>query len=116
MTEKMSKDTTRKGIFALCVCAFVHSYLLISVFPYSGFMAIDLIASVDEENAGTYAGLIASAFMFGRAISSYGWGQVADVYGRTFVLLASLLLSLVFSILFGLSTSFPLALFWRFFL
>jgi MFS family permease len=112
----MSKNATTTGIIALCACAFGHSYLLISVFSYSGFIAIDLIPSVDEENAGTYAGLIASAFMFGRSITSYGWGQIADVYGRTFVLLASLMLSLVFSILFGLSTSFPLALFWRFFL
>jgi MFS family permease len=99
---------------ALCICMLAHSYLLISVFPYSGFMAIDLIDSVNEENAGSYAGFIASAFMIGRATTSFGWGKAADTYGRTSVLYASLGLSCFFSILFGLSPSFPAALAFRF--
>jgi len=99
---------------ALCFCMLTHSYLLISVFPYSGFMAIDLLDSVNEENAGSYAGFIASAFMFGRAVSSFSWGKAADTYGRTTVLYTSLGLSCVFSILFGLAPSFPVALAFRF--
>jgi MFS family permease len=99
---------------ALCICMLTHSYLIISVFPYSGFMAIDLIDTVDEENAGSYAGFIASAFMIGRACTSFGWGKAADTYGRTNVLYASLGLSCFFSILFGLSPSFPAALAFRF--
>jgi MFS family permease len=99
---------------ALCICMLSHSYLLISVFPYSGFMAIDLIDTVNEENAGSYAGFIASAFMIGRAVTSFGWGKAADTYGRTSVLYASLGLSCFFSILFGLSPSFPAALAFRF--
>ena len=100
----------------LCIATFTHSWLLISVFPYSGFMAIWLVPSLDEENAGSYAGLLASAFMCGRAATAYGWGQIADIYGRRFVLLASLAFSSIFSILFGFSTSFGLALLWRFML
>jgi MFS family permease len=101
---------------ALCACVLTHSYLLISVFPYSGFMAIELIPSANEENTGSYAGLIASAFMIGRAISSMGWGKVADVYGYLTVLYASLGLSFVFSVMFRLAGNFPLALIWRFLL
>jgi MFS family permease len=101
---------------ALCACALTHSYLLISVFPYSGFMAIELIPSANEENAGSYAGLIASAFMIGRAVSSYSWGKAADVYGRTTVLYASLVLSFFFSVMFGLADSFTAVLIWRFLL
>jgi MFS family permease len=99
---------------ALCICMLAHSYLLISVFPYSGFMAIDLLDTVNEENAGSYAGFIASAFMIGRACTSFGWGKAADTYGRTSVLYASLGLSCFFSILFGLSPSFSAALAFRF--
>jgi MFS family permease len=99
---------------ALCICMLAHSYLLISVFPYSGFMVIDLIDTVNEENAGSYAGFIASAFMIGRATTSFAWGKAADTYGRTSVLYASLGLSCFFSILFGLSPSFPAALAFRF--
>jgi MFS family permease len=101
---------------ALCVCALTHSYLLISVFPYSGFMAIELVPSANEENAGSYAGLIASAFMIGRAITSYSWGKAADVYGRITVLCASLVLSFFFSVMFGLAGNFTSVLIWRFLL
>ena len=99
---------------SLCISVLTHSWLLISVFPYSGFMALHLLPSLDEDNVGSFAGLIASAFMIGRALSSYSWGQASDVYGRKFVLIVSLGASCIFSLLFGTATSFPLALLWRF--
>ena len=99
---------------ALALSLLVQSYLLVSVFPYSGFLAMHLVPNLNEETAGKYAGWIASSFMFGRTFSSYHWGKAADIYGRTFVIKSSLLLSAFFSTLFGLSTSFGLALFWRF--
>jgi len=101
---------------AMCLCTFTHSWLLVSVFPYSGFMVIRLVPGTDEENAGSYAGLMAASFMIGRALTSYGWGRIADIYGRRIVFFISLLLSALFSFLFGLSSSFGIAFFWRFFL
>lgn len=77
-------------------------------------MAIELIPGVNSENAGSYAGLLASAFMCGRSLSSIGWGKVADTYGRVLVLHVSLGLSALFSLLFGWTRNFALALFWRF--
>lgn len=71
---------------------------------------MDLLSGVDEENAGTYAGLLGSSFMIGRAVSSYAWGKWADTYGRTTVLYVSLALSGIFSILFGMAQSFTVAL------
>ena len=56
---------------ALCLCAMSFAYLVISVYPYSGYMAIALIPSANEENAGYYAGLLASAFMIGRSFTAY---------------------------------------------
>eukprot|EP00525_Craspedostauros_australis_P006113 CAMPEP_0198115008 /NCGR_PEP_ID=MMETSP1442-20131203/6217_1 /TAXON_ID= /ORGANISM="Craspedostauros australis, Strain CCMP3328" /LENGTH=561 /DNA_ID=CAMNT_0043772427 /DNA_START=64 /DNA_END=1749 /DNA_ORIENTATION=+ len=102
------------GICALCTAAASQSWLIISVFPYSGFMAIELIDGVNEENAGSYAGMLASAFMAGRAMSSVAWGKIADSYGRRFVLIISLTASCFLSVLFGTASSFPLAVFWRF--
>jgi MFS family permease len=102
---------------ALCFCTLTHAYLLISVFPYSGYLAIYLLPNVaNEDNAGSYAGLLASSFMLGRAISSYSWGKWADIYGRTTILCASLALSSLFSILFGMSQTFCGALLFRGFL
>jgi MFS family permease len=101
---------------AMCICTFTHSWLVVSVFPYSGFMVIKLVPGTNEENAGSYAGLLAAAFMAGRTITSFAWGKIADVYGRRIVLFLSLILSALFSILFGISTTFWLAFFWRFLL
>lgn len=101
--------------FALCVCMLAHSYLLISVFPYSGFMALYLL-DVNEDKAAQYAGLIASAFMVGRAVTSILWGQAADRYGRSQALYASLILSCICSVLFGITKSFWGAMVLRFLL
>ena len=101
---------------AMCLCTFTHSWLLVSVFPYAGFMSIKLVPGTTEENAGYYAGLLSAAFMIGRAVTSYGWGKISDIYGRRIVLFISLILSALFSVLFGMSTSFEIAFLWRFLL
>ena len=101
-------------VFALSFSLLVQSYLLVSVFPYSGFLAMHLIPGINEETAGSYAGLIASSFMAGRCLSSFEWGKAADRYGRVFVIKVSLLLSAVFSTLFGFAPTFSLALILRF--
>ena len=109
------KDLSR-AIGVLSFSLLIQSYLLVSVFPYSGFLAMHLIPGLNEETAGSYAGLIASSFMAGRALSSFEWGKAADRYGRAFVIEVSLLLSAAFSILFGLAPTFPMALALRFLL
>jgi MFS family permease len=70
--------------------------------------------TVDEANVGLYAGILTSSFMIGRALTAVHWGAVADTYGRKFVLLVSLITSVVGSIAFGLSTNFYAALAVRF--
>ncbi|KAL7571379.1 hypothetical protein ACA910_007688 [Epithemia clementina (nom. ined.)] len=112
---------------ALSSVVLVYGYLVTSVLPYSGFMAMRLLNDdtrntyrgvvVNEETAGYYAGWITSSFMVGRALTSYyPWGKGADVYGRTMVLRSSLALSILGSLGFGLSTTFYGALLWRFLL
>ena len=101
---------------ALCLGMLTHSYLLISVFPYSGFLAMHLL-DLDETAASQYAGFLASSFMAGRAVTSLAWGRAADWYGRTTVLYTSLLLQCLFSLAFGLvRRSFAAALVVRFLL
>jgi MFS family permease len=89
-------------------------YLIMSVFPYSGFMVIHLVPGVDHENAGLYAGFLTSSFMVGRAFSAYPFGKIADIYGRKFVLVLSLAVSAIGSVAFGYSTSYRMALIVRF--
>ena len=86
-------DTFPTAALATLSCAVLTSAVSISsLFPYVGFMVVDLGLVEDVNNAGDYAGTIASAMMFGRCISSVYWGQKADRVTRTpgpFVLLLS---------------------------
>jgi Major Facilitator Superfamily len=123
LPQKQQNPNHTLSTIALCIAVLSVSYMLISVFPYSGYMVIQLMSSqpnsnnmVNEENVGFYAGMMASSFMIGRAISSYGWGKAADVYGRLPCLSISLLLSSLLSLGFGFSTTFVGALSWRFWL
>ena len=77
-------------------------------------MAMALVPGLTEETAGPYAGMIASSFMAGRVLSSYPWGKLADRYGRRFVLIVSLVNGVIFSVAFGMATSLPMALLFRF--
>ncbi|CAK7331925.1 unnamed protein product [Dovyalis caffra] len=69
-----------------------------------------------EEDIGFYAGFVGSSFMIGRALTSFFWGWLADRYGRKPIILMGTFSVVVFSALFGLSTSFWMALSMRFLL
>ncbi|XP_069149139.1 protein ZINC INDUCED FACILITATOR-LIKE 1-like [Solanum lycopersicum] len=69
-----------------------------------------------EEDIGSYAGYIGSAFMFGRTLTSAFWGVVADCYGRKPVIIFGTSIVVVFNTLFGLSTNFWMAVVTRFLL
>jgi len=104
------------SIFALAMAVLTQGYLLVSCFPYVAFMCIHLVSGLTEQNAGLYAGVISAMFMIGRVFTSYPWGWVADKYGRKQVFYWSYILSIIFSLGFGLSTNITLAITTRFFL
>ena len=120
-TNSNDEDNATHGSFslallALCGCSISNSLLLISLFPYSGYMVIHLLpneTSEQPEIVGIYAGWLASCFMFGRLVTAYGYGILADRYGRIVVLQTILTLSAIFSVLFGLSQSYTEAIIWR---
>ncbi|KAK8487732.1 hypothetical protein V6N13_138501 [Hibiscus sabdariffa] len=87
-----------------------------SLFPFLYFMIRDFHIAKREEDIGFYAGFVGSSFMVGRALTSLFWGVVADRYGRKPVILIGIFSVVVFNTLFGLSTSFWMALSMRFLL
>ncbi|GLU02473.1 hypothetical protein SLE2022_197220 [Rubroshorea leprosula] len=98
-------------IVSLCT-----ALLTTSLFPFLYFMIRDLHIAKTEEDIGFYAGFMGSSFMVGRALTSVFWGVVADRYGRKPVILIGTFSVVVFNALFGLSTSFWMALCMRFLL
>uniref|UniRef100_A0A6N2KUS6 Major facilitator superfamily (MFS) profile domain-containing protein n=1 Tax=Salix viminalis TaxID=40686 RepID=A0A6N2KUS6_SALVM len=87
-----------------------------SLFPFLYFMIRDFHIAEREEDIGYYAGYVGSAFMFGRALTSVLWGMIADRYGRKPVIIFGTVSVVIFNTLFGLSTTFWMAISTRFLL
>jgi MFS family permease len=79
-------------------------------------MIRDFHIAKQEEDIGFYAGFVGSSFMIGRALTSIFWGKLADRYGRKPIILIGTFSVIIFNTLFGLSTSFWLAISVRFLL
>ncbi|KAK1393618.1 Protein ZINC INDUCED FACILITATOR [Heracleum sosnowskyi] len=113
-----------------------------SLFSFVYFMIRDFHIAAREEDIGYYAGFLSkflrsiytgfvhsilsllltfvvlsgSSFMFGRALTSVLWGILADRYGRKPVIIFGMISVVIFNTLFGLSTSFWMAVSMRFLL
>lgn len=122
--DSLGEETPRRKVLwdmrlpvcALCIAVLTQGYLLVSCFPYVAFMCIKLVPGLTEQTAGFYSGTISAMFMVGRGVTSYGWGSIADRFGRKQVFYWSYILSIAFSIWFGMSTQIWQAIVARFFL
>ncbi|CAM0880979.1 unnamed protein product [Alopecurus aequalis] len=73
-------------------------------------MIRDLKVAKQEQDIGFYAGFVGATYFFGRTISAVPWGMFADKYGRKPCILISILSVIVFNTLFGLSTTYWMAI------
>ncbi|CAJ2657236.1 protein ZINC INDUCED FACILITATOR-LIKE 1-like [Trifolium pratense] len=87
-----------------------------SLFPFLYFMVRDFNVAKEEADISYYAGYVGSSFMLGRSLTSVIWGMVSDRYGRKPVIIIGIIAVVIFNTLFGLSTSFWMAIITRFLL
>uniref|UniRef100_A0ACD5Y4I1 Uncharacterized protein n=1 Tax=Avena sativa TaxID=4498 RepID=A0ACD5Y4I1_AVESA len=92
------------------ITTFVSSLPITSLFPFLYFMIQDLRVAKREEDIGFYAGFLGASYMVGRGFASIFWGMVADRIGRKPVILFSILSTIVFNTLFGLSVKYWMAI------
>ncbi|KAH8985105.1 MFS general substrate transporter [Lactarius akahatsu] len=86
----------------------------LSIRPYVNQLVSELpIVGGDERKVGYCAGLIVSLYFAAQAVSVLQWSRLSDHVGRKPVLLCGLLGTVVSSLLFGLSRSFPALVFSR---
>ncbi|KAH8984553.1 MFS general substrate transporter [Lactarius hatsudake] len=86
----------------------------LSIRPYINQLVSELpIVGGDERKVGYYAGLLVSLHFAAQAVSVLQWSRLSDNVGRKPVLLCGLLGTVVSSVLFGLSRSFPALVFSR---
>ncbi|PIA48402.1 hypothetical protein AQUCO_01400777v1 [Aquilegia coerulea] len=105
-----------KEFFYIWIVILCSSLPISSLFPFLYFMVRDTHIAKREEDIGYFAGFVGSSFMFGRVLTSVLWGMIADRYGRKPVMIFGIIVVVVFNTLFGLSTSFWMAVTTRFLL
>ncbi|XP_058782761.1 protein ZINC INDUCED FACILITATOR-LIKE 1-like [Vicia villosa] len=114
--KELKTDVTFLNLLNIWIVVLCSSLPIASLFPYLYFMVRDFNFAEREEDISAYAGYVGSAFMLGRSLTSIFWGVVADRYGRKPVAVFGILSVIIFNTLFGLSTSFWMAVAMRFFL
>ncbi|KAL2326216.1 hypothetical protein Fmac_025274 [Flemingia macrophylla] len=102
-------------------CLLVFTVVIFSLDVYSDFVILlevvrDFHIAKTEADISSYAGYVGSAFMLGRCLTSVLWGIIADRYGRKPVIVIGIIAVVIFNTLFGLSTSFWMAVTMRFLL
>ncbi|CAL9150639.1 unnamed protein product [Musa hybrid cultivar] len=108
--KEASSGIPYKEFFYVWIITLCTALPISSLFPFIYFMIRDLHVAKREEDIGFYAGFVGASFMFGRALTSLFWGVVADRYGRKPVILLGIFSVTIFNTLFGLSTSYWMAI------
>ncbi|KAI4332867.1 hypothetical protein L6164_017743 [Bauhinia variegata] len=115
-----AKETTRgapiRHLLNIWMVVLCSTLPISSLFPFLYFMVRDFNIAETEQDIAGYAGYVGSAYMLGRSLTSVVWGIIADRYGRKPVVVIGVGTVVIFNTLFGLSTSFWMALITRFLL
>ena len=114
MTVNMVIVLTKSSGGDEAAAVFNAAFAIYNVFPYAGLMVIHFGKADDPNEAGYYAGWIASGFMFGRVFTAFLWGAIADTHGRKVVLISGSAGMALFSLFFGMSPTFEAAIGARF--
>lgn len=112
VTEKGATPMQWKLVGLVFMSLFGSAFSLTFLFPFLPEMV--LWFGYKEEDKGYYAGMIASSVFFGRAMGSYVWGWLSDKFGRRPIMLITLFFNGLFSLAFGFTINFPMALITRF--
>ncbi|OQU86705.1 hypothetical protein SORBI_3003G131800 [Sorghum bicolor] len=98
------------NFFYIWIVCLTSTLPIQSLFPYLYFMIRDLKIAKQEQDIGFYAGFVGATYFVARTFSSVPWGIFADKYGRKPCIVISILSVIVFNTLFGLSTSYWMAI------
>ncbi|KAK3310450.1 major facilitator superfamily domain-containing protein [Chaetomium strumarium] len=92
----------------LAVARFAEPLALTSVFPYLP----EMIASfgVEKDEVARWAGFTGAIFSVTQSLTAVFWGRASDKYGRKPVILSGLANTMVCFLLWGMSTSLPMAI------
>ncbi|TVY44738.1 putative membrane protein [Lachnellula subtilissima] len=97
-----------KQLAILAICRFAEPVALTSVFPYLPEMIEGF--GVKEEKVAKWAGITSAAFSLSQCSTAIIWGRASDMFGRKPVILFGLTCTMICTLLWGMSTSLPMAI------
>ncbi|OAL64390.1 MFS transporter [Trichophyton rubrum] len=106
----MAKPTPKLPVqqfVILAVCRFAEPVVFTSVFPYLPEMVRTF--GVVERDVAKWVGILSAIFALCQCITAVPWGNLSDRIGRKPVILTCLSITMFFTLLFGVSTSLPMA-------
>ncbi|KAL2021432.1 hypothetical protein VTK56DRAFT_7185 [Thermocarpiscus australiensis] len=108
---KQSKSGPRLPVQQLAILAvarFAEPLALTSVFPYLP----EMIASfgVERNEVARWAGFTGAIFSISQSLTAVAWGRASDRFGRKPIILIGLASTMCCFLLWGLSTSLPMAI------
>ncbi|CAJ2657239.1 unnamed protein product [Trifolium pratense] len=115
-SKELNQGVSITNLFIIWMVVLCSTLPASSLFPFLYFMIRDFKIAKAEADISYYAGFVGSSFMLGRTFTSVLWGMVSDRYGRKPVIMFGVFAVVVFNTLFGLSSSFWMAIITRFLL
>ncbi|KAK5089642.1 hypothetical protein LTR70_006548 [Exophiala xenobiotica] len=97
----------KQQLAILALCRFAEPVAMTSVYPYIPEMIKSF--NVPTVSVAKYAGLMSLVFSLSQALVGIWWGRASDKIGRKPTIMIALTCTMVSSILFGFSTSLPMA-------
>ncbi|KAK2732511.1 hypothetical protein FQN57_002603 [Myotisia sp. PD_48] len=99
-----------RQLFVLGLCRICEPIAFMSIFPYAYYMVASFHVTNDDRKIALYAGIVTSSFTLAEFSTSMFWGRVSDIFGRKPVLIMGLIGTAISMIVFGFSSSLPMAL------
>ncbi len=65
---------------------------------------------VPENDVARWAGITSAVFSFSQSLTAVSWGRASDEFGRKPTIVVGLFSTMIFFLLWGFSTSLPMAI------
>ncbi|KZL70628.1 major facilitator superfamily transporter [Colletotrichum incanum] len=108
MTKPTKPKLPSKQLAILAIARFAEPLALTSVFPYLPEMISSF--GVAQNDVAKWAGYTSAVFSLSQSVTAVAWGRASDRIGRKPTIIIGLISTMVFFVVWGMSTSLPMAI------